>query len=160
MKPPRYAKRLQEEALAMLEPKKRTEKEFVRESLLNACSKAAALAVQLERLQPKASARPLYLLSLLASALVKIAEADGHERNGYIDEKMHKRAENLRVKALTAWYEYAKELPETLAFDLERVKRQQEIEKLPAGFTSAPLPAVAKPKAAAKRGVPLKKKKA
>jgi len=45
MNPPRYAKKLQEEALVILDSKKRTEQEFCRASLLHASSKAEAFAM-------------------------------------------------------------------------------------------------------------------
>ena len=159
MKPPRYAKKLQEAALATVEPKKRTEEQFRTAVLLFTCSKAVHLITELQRLQPSACMAPVNLLEQLAIALQKQVGADSMQASGTPVASMQKRAEKLSSQALIDWYNFAIDLPDWLAKNLESLERQRET-KLPAGFTGVAEQAVGKPKAAAKRGVPLKKKKA
>lgn len=154
---PRKAKQLQKDALVLLDSKKRTEKEFARASLLHTCSKAVALAMQLEVLQPTASIRAVNLLEQLAAALQRRTHCDTFYVDELYNEKADKRAEKLSIKALCNWYDYVKELPESLAFDLERIERRRNITKLPAGFTSGRQQKVVASKTAAAKKSTVKK---
>lgn len=124
MRSPKYAKSLQAQAAEPFVTAGRGPlgfSELRRATLFHACTRALALASELETLQPRAVFDAINHLWRLSEALQTVVLAD---RTSAVDEK---RAARLTKKALEGWNAYIESLPQSLAEDAEMAKYEREM---------------------------------